>query len=87
MSCDMMVRVRFAQAEPRKKLALMDLADNTGEGYEWGAHISTLAAFACCTEDEARETLLSLQRDGWICNVRETKAGYFEGEFAGWLAK
>lgn len=82
MSCDIMTRVRFAQTEPTQKLALLDLADNTGEGYEWGVGIATLAAVACCTEIEAREALQKLQQLGWLENVRETRAGYFEGAFS-----
>lgn len=82
MSCDMMVRVHNAQTDPRHKLALVDLADNTGDGFAWGIELAALATFACCTEEQAREDLKALERFGWLKNVRETSAGYFEGEFA-----
>ena len=82
MSCDMLTRVWNTQTEPRRKLVLVELADNTGDGFAWRADVKWLARFACCSESQAREELEALQRDGKIINVRETRDGYFEGEFA-----
>ena len=80
MSCDMMVRVWNAQTEPRRKLALVELADNAGAGESFRARLAWLARFACCSEDDAREDLSALEKLGYICNVREN-GGYIEGQF------